>query len=473
MTTREGMEWSLPPGLAEWFEAHNVDPTDRDAVFAWLISVGHEDPQAFIDSFGQSKPPTPEPPPPGTPTTPTVSPSNPVTQAPVKVGGQTIPAGATLTIVQVPGGQNIFYATYWVFGVRYAYRIGTAADLMAIFATGDEELSFQDALALFDGNIDRISQANFDQNYTNVDDIDRILGATESIATTIQTQLQALGVQNLADWVAEAPRVQAILATAAAEGWTPEQTWAEISKTPAFQRRYGSVFDIVSNALGVNDIYTIVTEINRQEQSIRDALLTYRGPDTPVNVEYIDRLLASGWSDGEIIKILEAQFILKQNPGAWQNLNEILIYRGSEPMTFGQLAQVMAGLAPAELIESVNDALRQQALEEQGLEISTAFAESLGEGMSLDVLSPQALQQMAESAARNVLRFGLELEAGKFGIERDEIIRAAFGEGASAETFELLEKFARERAMAAEGFDAFSAYLGEEGRLQIQGLENI
>ena len=87
--------------------------------------------------------------------------------------------------------------------------------------------------------------------------------------------------------------------------------------------------------------------------------------------------------------------------------------------------------------------------------------------------SPASLSAKANAVARNVLRFGLELDAGKFGLSREDVLSAAFDDERSAAVDELLEKFGRERAAAAQGTGGGQSFVDGEGRLRVQGLQGL
>ena len=263
-----------------------------------------------------------------------------------------------------------------------------------------------------------------------------------------------------------------IMARGVAEGWHADKIWVELSKTKAFQRRFGS-FAAVSEAMGVTNPLTVVNEILEMESGIREAYHNARSPGSDPSDKYIQKLLATGWSVAEIDDLLQAEQRVRNTPGALHNLNRILNYLGLPELHPKQLVQVMTGTAPAQMMEAVNDALRQSALAEQGITIGAAFAESLGDGSGGSLQSPEYLKAIANQAARNILRFGLEIDAGKFGISKKDILSAAFDDERSGEVDEKLEKFARERASFGKGLAGPQGFVDAAGRLKLQGLQDL
>ncbi|MFH2073329.1 MAG: hypothetical protein ABIJ75_10815 [Actinomycetota bacterium] len=263
-------------------------------------------------------------------------------------------------------------------------------------------------------------------------------------------------------------------------GFTPGEIRAMLSDEKAIReliRTYRGPGSAASNRsiqklLAAGETMGSIEEMLSDEKAIRESLRTYRGPDAAATLSYIHGLMESGWSAGEIDDMLAAEKRLKETPGALENMNAIRAYRGESPMSRGQLAQVMAGSAPPDVMESVNDALRMSALAEQGIKVSAAFAESLGDGTGA-AQSGATLKGTARQAAQNIMRFQLELDAGKFGLTREDILSAAFDDEASAEVVEKLDKFARERASLGAGLAGPQGFVDAEGRLQVQGLAGL
>jgi hypothetical protein len=215
-----------------------------------------------------------------------------------------------------------------------------------------------------------------------------------------------------------------------------------------------------------------------RETSIRDMLITYRGANTNLTNRYIGTIIGSGWAPTEIQEMLRAEQLMKGEDGrlALTDLNRILRASGMDTVGPREFLELMRGNAAPQVFEAINDTLRAQALREQGLEISAELAASLGEGVAFSVASASQLGQFstaAQNAAFAIISNRLELDAAKFGISRDEIIQAAFGEGYSQEVEVKLQKFARERQTAAEGYGASTGYQTGSGRLVVAGLEGL
>jgi hypothetical protein len=323
---------------------------------------------------------------------------------------------------------------------------------------------------MFDG-MDVVGQQRFDDDYLVMGGVDEIAGSTESLASQIERDIRAIGIESLPEWMRESNRVVSIMAVGAREGWSAQQTWRELGKTKEFKKRFGTAFESMAEALRTDDPLTVATEILQREEAIRESYWTYRGT-REVSVRYMQKLMATGWSVAEIDSLLSAEKQLRESPGALENFNAIQAHLGREAISGQQLAQVMAGVASSEVMESVNDALRQSALAEQGVEISAAFAASLGDGSGA-LEQPEYLAAVAQQAAQHILRFRLELDAGKFGLTQEDILSAAFDDERSSEVDEVLAKFARERSAASAGEGGPQGYVDAAGNLRVQGLQGL
>ena len=169
------------------------------------------------------------------------------------------------------------------------------------------------------------------------------------------------------------------------------------------------------------------------------------------------------------------------------NINQILTFQGLDPLgaddfiSFLQDQDAMTidpSHAPGQVFEAVNDALRFQALIDQGITISNEFATSLGEGTSETIVNAGTYSEQARIAAIESARNADELTLHKYDLTRDDIIAATFGEvspsgRSTSEVNELLMKMGRERSKAATGFQSAASYTDALGRLRVQGLSNL
>ena len=140
------------------------------------------------------------------------------------------------------------------------------------------------------------------------------------------------------------------------------------------------------------------------------------------------------------------------------------------------MVDIMRGNAPTQVYEAINDTLRLQAMRKAGLTVDAELAASFGEGVAEAVASAAERGQYstaAQQAALDLIQNWREVDLGKLGIQKEEIIQAAFGEGFAAQTEAKLLKFQRERQAAGAGYEGYSAYQGAKGQLVLSGLKQI
>jgi len=213
-----------------------------------------------------------------------------------------------------------------------------------------------------------------------------------------------------------------------------------------------------------------------EEQSLRESIRFWRSAQADTSNEYIGSIMQSGWSAAEVNEVLEAENLFSSNPGILDNLNAIMAASGMPPLAGPDLVDVIHGRAPTRVYEAINDTLRLQAMKQAGLEVDPALAAEFGEGVAEQVASAAQRQQYsaaAQTAALDLIQNWREVDLGKLGIGRDEIVQAAFGEGFAAQTEAKLQKFLRERQTAGQGWGGYSAYQGGEGQIVLSGLKQL
>ena len=112
------------------------------------------------------------------------------------------------------------------------------------------------------------------------------------------------------------------------------------------------------------------------------------------------------------------------------------------------------------------------AFAEAGVDISGRLARELGSGASSQIGGVEQFRQQAQQVAQIVADNFDEIQAGRYGLTRDAVIRFAAGEG-DADTGSRLRRLQRERNLAAQGFDRSTAFADAEGRLRIQGFGDL
>ncbi len=390
-----------------------------------------------------------------------------ITSPPTEIGDATIPAGGRLVRITNPEGSDaavLYRVVYEWNGVEYSYEIGDQERFDELF--GDEGIAgFREYTTM--------DQAEWDESgILIVGPIDERLGATESEASIMERELRAMGFEITPAWWDE--EVSTIVLLGTAEGWSAGRLAKEISETDAFAGRFPAITEFMEGR-GITDILTATGQYVAEEEALRSVIKRWRGPDADTSIEYLGELISTGWTAAEVSPVIEAERILRESPEAIDNLNEILAYSGLDILDEDGFVEVMSGAAPAEVYEAINDTLRQQALLEAGVDIDTAFAEALGTGVSEGIYSPERYTQQAVQAATTIARNFRALELGRFGLEREDIVAAMFGEESPTgktvgEINDILGKVQREAQASAGGFESVQSFLDARGRLRIQGF---
>jgi hypothetical protein len=363
----------------------------------------------------------------------------------------------------------LYYLEYQAYGVTLRYEIGNRADLIDRFPGGGEMF----------GNVRTFPQTYDDKNFDGLymGSAEELYGTSESLGARLERGLRELGIEDLPAWMKADRQVMTILLEGSKEGWSPGRILTSMSGTQAFKNRFPYLDKIQEQLGGTGTLDDAVTEWLRIETKIRDDLRKYRGPDTDLSSEYIAGIIGSGWTETEVSRVLEGEFRMKQNPGAFENLNEILAYQGMDPVDPAQFLDIISGRAPAETIGTINDAIRMTALEQQGIDIAPSLAAALGEDGELDLIPADELAVYATEAAQNLLRNRMDLAGERYGLSRDDVVKAAFGEERSTQVDELLLRLARERQMqsrlAAPVGNASTGYIDQLNRLRLQGMGGL
>ena len=389
------------------------------------------------------------------------------------VGGTQMPTGMRLVKVKNPAGSDkaaIYYAVGTVYGVELAFEIGADDRLKELFGGTD---SFDD--------VSTMTQAQFDQSDTLfMGSVDEIAGTTESLQAQYERDSRAAGLEAPPAWLVADQKAMATMITATNEGWSSERTYGELAKLDSFKARFAG-WETVQAQLGTTSIADSIAEYTAREAAIRPLLLRYRGPDAVTSPEYVSSLIGAGWQPAEVGELLELEQEVKGDSDAFKNINAILAAQGIPELTGDDFVTLLQeerlstadDFTPSELFEAVNDALRQTALAGQGLNIGTDLAAELGTGTSTTIQSPTDFKDEAQRVAGIVAANFNGIDAGKYGLNRDEVLRYFMGESDDPDVGRKLEKLGRERGIAAQGHAATSSFIDAEGRLRTQGYSNV
>lgn len=398
-----------------------------------------------------------------------------------------IAPGGSLYAVQSPDGTTTYHVVYEWEGMSLSYEIGDITDLNALFP---------DPSKVFTATF-TVNQAQWDQSgILGVGSIDERLGDATPIAVELNRTLSAYGLESMPAWLRDDPQATTIAANAALEGWSAGRTLRELAKTQGFRDRFTAWQWALEQAGG--DELAAMTLYTQRENQLRNALSTYRGPNANLTPTYLGDLLERGWTVQAITPILAAEQTVRADPQLLVDVNRLLEADGQNPLgpvgltaliaagqqSQAQLDQMLAdvdmtellgGNEPTRVFDLVNDAMTLSALEDQGLVgLSLDFVRQL-RNQTGGVLDREQVDQWAQTAAVNVLRFGPDVYKGRYGLTEEALIAQATGRPSpdgqsSAQVLETMNKIIRERQQAAQGFDQFSGFISDSGRLVIPGL---
>ena len=394
-------------------------------------------------------------------------------------GGRPIPAGMRLVRITNPAGSDageLFLLIGDVYGVNLAYEIGDRAAVEAQFG-GIENF----------GAFESMTQAQFDAlQILTVGTADEL--GPESLQARFDRDMRAPGFDSPPAWMSADQTAMATVVAAVSEGWSPERSWEPLSEVERWTVRSRGL-DVVRSQMGTTSFVDSIAEFVRREGLLRESILSSRGPQADVSQQYVTSLIASGWQPEEIDELLQLEKRVRNNPAVMDNINEIFAFQGIAPLDpddFVAFLQDQDALSldpsftPSDIFESVNDALRLQALITEGIDVDIGFAVGLGTGVSETIGAMEQFSRQAQLTAGFIAANQAELNFAKLGLSREDIIAAVFGEVAGpdgdkdrkpvSEVNRILEQFARERTRKAQGFAGGQSFIDAGGRLRVQGF---
>ena len=380
-------------------------------------------------------------------------------------GQSVIPPNGQLIHIE---GRKLWYIAYEAGPVTLVYEIGDPARARELFG-----VNWQADL----GGFIMMSQEQFNNSgWFEVGLIDEQVGNTLSIPNQIQQAVREARFEDIPGWIRTDAEAMRVVTIGALEGWSSGRILRMLQDTDAFKQRF-SAYQAVKSGWGLESVEDVIGVYLQQEEQIIASLKHWRGfSGTDLSAEYVAHIMKTGWSAGEVDEVLRAENLFASNPQILENLNAVLRANGLRALSGPDLVDVIRGNAPGQVYEALNDTMRLQAMREAGLEVSPEFAATFGEGIAEQVASAEQRGQYslaARQAALDLIQNWREVDLGKLGVNREEIIQAAFGEGFVAETEARLLKFQRERQAAAEGWGAYPAYQTGEGQLALTGLKQL
>lgn len=392
---------------------------------------------------------------------------------PVEFNDVVLPAGGRLVAIKNPEGSDankLWYIVYEWNGIEMAYEIGTGKELNDLFG-----VSSADELGL---DITVMGQNKFeDQGFVLTGGVGQILGSTESLASQIEREVNALGLEDIPGWLAKSPEALFLVATATAEDWSEGRLWQELSSTKAFENRFGGAIDMYLQG-GVT-IQQAVEDLVADENALRDAIRPWVG-DLPEaqTINFLHEMLSNGWTATAAAQVLEQADILRSDPTSFTQANLILEASGLGSLDEVEFLNALNGFGVPDVVEALNTAAAATALADAGLEDVDIDLLMEVVDTSDRLLTADSFAALTQELATNIIRFGAEIDTTKLGFTRDDLIAAAFGEKnpngkTPGEVINLLSRFERDRQAAGSGYEQSTGFQDARGRLRIAGLGGL
>ncbi len=376
----------------------------------------------------------------------------------VTMGNRTVPPGAHLLVVRpTQGGAEQYF---------FRYNVGTAEQpFMWLFSVGTKEdfnREFGDPSIATEVITDRAFNASdeFGMVMGTVDE----LPVDESLTTQLNRELALAGLEQIPDWIRNDRQAMVWLSTSTREGWSQGRLWNQLENTQGYRERFRGA-QTIATQMGLSSPQEIAAQHVRLEGELRTLLRSYRGPSADFSEEYVVSLVQRGWTPGEAEERLEGEQILRRNPEAFRQFQELV-----PGATEDDFLAVRSGSADDEMLEAINRAVLAAELESQGVEVDRILAESLDvpEG---EVLPEGAFEETAIQVARAIHSALPDVVSERFGITRADITRALVNRDATG--LDLLSQLSRERTVAGEGLGGVSSFIDARSRLRVQGTANI
>ena len=392
-----------------------------------------------------------------------------ITDPPSKKGPSKVPQGARVVKVVNPEGSDaaaLYYLVYEWNGTEITFEVGDSDKFIKLFG-GTAEDRF--------ASVETVNQRQFDNaGYIDSGGVDSILGSDESLASQFEREARALGLEDIPGWIKNDPEAVQLLITAATEGWSSGRTWKELSKTKGFDYRFGEALDrFLQPGVGLEQA---IGNFMAEEAQIRGALTANR-PNQQFKVGYINNLMTNGWTAAEVDQVLKAGKQIRRNPELLSQVNTALVYQGFDPLDEVGLLNLLASEegTPEDIKLALNRASAGTALAQAGVSgVDPELLASVVDDFS-NLHTVDDYAALSQQLALTLIQNERDLDLKKFGLKRDDLIAAAFGDESpsgkdSAEVLNMLARLQRDRQAAAGGIGGTSGFINDQGRLIVRGM---
>ena len=252
-------------------------------------------------------------------------------------------------------------------------------------------------------------------------------GSFEDQVQTVITL--ALDEGRLPEWMSQDnDAALALLFIAETEGKSDDWLIDQLSKLPAFKKRFWGIEYLLPDVNGdMSDAVTAYLEYEGQLREMAEDFLQTSFSDQAFRPLMHD-LLQGGWNIEEVADTFDVFDRMQDNAAALDAFNEVLVQQGLEPLTTANAFAFMRGNAPQEIYDIYEASSWLEAAHTAG--ISGLFTAE--DAMEAALHTPgftsleQSLQGMRE-AADALLRLRADIDLGRFGLTAEDLIDIKLG----------------------------------------------
>jgi len=295
---------------------------------------------------------------------------------------------------------------------RRVFFEATSSQMDAIFGSGKRPTSYQNS-----------SFETLTKSQTFSGDIMEMSGEGTFEAEVQRVTALALDEGILPKWAQDDPAVMDIIYVAASENKSTEWVIEQISKLSSFKTRFPGIETYKSMGLSTEDAVTGWLEV---EGAIKENMVRQGINPSSLSNEVVGDIIKRGHSVTDIQFVYDSFERFNSNASALAAFNEVLAEHGLDPLSAEDQMAFLEGNAPAELYRLWEEASFNQAANDAGLNIGVKDAIELASATEGFTNYDEAYAGLSKAAV-SLLRFRGDLNAGRYGLDSEDLIDLAIG----------------------------------------------
>lgn len=237
----------------------------------------------------------------------------------------------------------------------------------------------------------------------------------------------ALDSGMLPEWARQDKEVEELLFIAQAEKKSSDWLIQQISQTQGFKHRFGGSVDAMKKASNLTTVDAI-SGVLELEGNLKDLEKQYGRDGSRINPQLMTSLINKGVSMIEIEKSYQVFKRMEDNKESLNAFNEVLVARGGQPLTTGDMFKFLSGEAPQELYDVYEASSFRELAQKAGLGNLFSAADAIDAALeSAGVLESDRIEKGFQDAAQLLLRLRHEVNVGEYGLDEQEILDVALG----------------------------------------------